>query len=139
MGLSNLSVEYLNYPTQVVFKSAKPVPALFFGVLYHHKRYSPSDFIAVLLMAIGMAAFCMADAAAYEDFSLYGIMLVIAAMLADATSGAVQERWAAGLLALQWIACFVFMFTHGMSVNKYMYVCTHTYLTKNTLFPAGYM
>jgi adenosine 3'-phospho 5'-phosphosulfate transporter B3 len=101
MGLSNLSVEYLNYPTQVVFKSSKPVPALFFGVLYHRKRYSPSDFIAVLLMTVGMVAFCMADASAYEDFSLYGIMLVIAAMLADATSGAVQERWAAESLVLE--------------------------------------
>jgi drug/metabolite transporter (DMT)-like permease len=92
MGLSNLSVQYLNYPTQVIFKSAKPVPTVFFGLLYHHKRYSPSDFIAVVMMTIGMVAFCMADYAAYDEFSLYGIVLVIAAILADATSGAVQEK-----------------------------------------------
>lgn len=92
MGLSNLSVQFLNYPTQIIFKSAKPVPSLMFNALYHKKTYSPSDWIAAGLMAFGMLAFCAADASEYDNFSPYGVVLVICAILADATSGAVQDR-----------------------------------------------
>ena len=33
MGLSNASVPYLNYPTQVMFKSCKLIPVLIGGIL----------------------------------------------------------------------------------------------------------
>ena len=31
MALSNVAVQYLNYPTHILFKSAKPVPTLIVG------------------------------------------------------------------------------------------------------------
>lgn len=33
MGLSNASVGYLNYPTQVIFKCCKLIPVLIGGIL----------------------------------------------------------------------------------------------------------
>ena len=33
MGFSNASLEYLNYPTQVIFKSCKLIPVLIGGIL----------------------------------------------------------------------------------------------------------
>ena len=32
MGLSNVAVQYLQYPTHILFKSAKPIPALLTGL-----------------------------------------------------------------------------------------------------------
>lgn len=33
MGLSNTSLGYLNYPTQVIFKSSKLIPVMIGGIL----------------------------------------------------------------------------------------------------------
>lgn len=92
MGFSNLCVQYLNYPTQILFKSSKAVPTILFGALYHGRRYSPSDFIAISLMMLGMAIFCVTDAATFKHFHPNGIAMVVIAIVADAVSSAVQEK-----------------------------------------------
>uniref|UniRef100_A0A914HEK6 Adenosine 3'-phospho 5'-phosphosulfate transporter 2 n=1 Tax=Globodera rostochiensis TaxID=31243 RepID=A0A914HEK6_GLORO len=40
MGLSNASLGYLNYPTQVIFKCCKLIPVLVGGILIQGKRYA---------------------------------------------------------------------------------------------------
>ena len=42
MGLSNTSVGYLNYPTQVIFKCCKLIPVMIGGVLIQGKEELPS-------------------------------------------------------------------------------------------------
>ena len=37
MGLSNTSVGYLNYPTQVIFKCCKLIPVLIGGIIIQSK------------------------------------------------------------------------------------------------------
>jgi solute carrier family 35 (adenosine 3'-phospho 5'-phosphosulfate transporter), member B3 len=38
VGLSNVACQYLNYPTQVLFKSCKTIPVMLVGVCYLGKR-----------------------------------------------------------------------------------------------------
>uniref|UniRef100_A0A914HKB3 Uncharacterized protein n=1 Tax=Globodera rostochiensis TaxID=31243 RepID=A0A914HKB3_GLORO len=38
MLFSSLALEWVNYPTQVLGKSCKPIPIMLFGVLFAHKR-----------------------------------------------------------------------------------------------------
>lgn len=59
MGLSNASLGYLNYPTQVIFKCCKLIPVLIGGILIQQKRYGPLDFIAALLMCVGLTLFIL--------------------------------------------------------------------------------
>lgn len=59
MGLSNASLGYLNYPTQVIFKCCKLIPVLAGSILIQGKRYGPLDFIAALLMCIGLTLFTL--------------------------------------------------------------------------------
>uniref|UniRef100_A0A915E060 Adenosine 3'-phospho 5'-phosphosulfate transporter 2 n=1 Tax=Ditylenchus dipsaci TaxID=166011 RepID=A0A915E060_9BILA len=61
MGLSNASVGYLNYPTQVIFKCCKLIPVLIGGILIQHKRYGIVDFAAASLMSLGLVMFSLAD------------------------------------------------------------------------------
>jgi drug/metabolite transporter (DMT)-like permease len=68
------------------------VPTILFGALYHGRRYSPSDFIAISLMMFGMAIFCVTDAATFKHFHPNGIGMVVVAIVADAVSSAVQEK-----------------------------------------------
>lgn len=53
MGLSNASVGYLNYPTQVIFKCCKLIPVLIGGILIQGKRYGWIDIGAAMLMSLG--------------------------------------------------------------------------------------
>lgn len=59
MGFSNASLGHLNYPTQVIFKCCKLIPVLIGGILIQGKRYGPLDFIAALLMCIGLTLFTL--------------------------------------------------------------------------------
>lgn len=59
MGLSNASLGYLNYPTQVIFKCCKLIPVLAGSILIQGKRYGPLDFFAALLMCVGLTLFTL--------------------------------------------------------------------------------
>ena len=61
MSLSNASLGYLNYPTQVVFKSCKLIPVLIGGIILQRKRHSVLDFGAAGLMCLGLCIFTLAD------------------------------------------------------------------------------
>lgn len=59
MGLSNSSLGYLNYPTQVIFKCCKLIPVLVGSIIIQGKRYGPLDFTAAILMCIGLTLFTL--------------------------------------------------------------------------------
>ncbi|ELU03367.1 hypothetical protein CAPTEDRAFT_169370 [Capitella teleta] len=92
MGLSNSSLGYLNYPTQVIFKSCKLIPVLIGGIIIQAKRYGCIDVTACLCMSIGLIFFTLADSSVSPTFSLYGILLISLALCADAVIGNVQEK-----------------------------------------------
>ena len=55
------SLQYLNYPTQVIFKSCKLIPVLIGGILIQRKRKGMLDFVAAIVMCLGLALFILAD------------------------------------------------------------------------------
>ncbi|XP_077990937.1 adenosine 3'-phospho 5'-phosphosulfate transporter 2-like [Glandiceps talaboti] len=92
MGLSNTSVGYLNYPTQVVFKCCKLIPVMIGGVLIQGKRYSVIDVTAVMCMSVGLILFTLADVEVSPKFDQTGVILILMALCADAVIGNVQEK-----------------------------------------------
>lgn len=59
MGLSNSSLGYLNYPTQVIFKCCKLIPVLVGSILIQKKQHGPLDFFAATAMCIGLTLFTL--------------------------------------------------------------------------------
>lgn len=59
MGLSNSSLGYLNYPTQVIFKCCKLIPVLIGSILIQKKKHGPLDFLAATVMCVGLTAFTL--------------------------------------------------------------------------------
>lgn len=59
MGLSNSSLGYLNYPTQVIFKCCKLVPVLLGSIVIQKKKHGPFDFLAAIAMCIGLTGFTL--------------------------------------------------------------------------------
>ena len=93
MGLSNQSVGYLNYPTQVMFKSAKLLPVLIGSVFIQQKKPAIAEWFAAVCMSIGIGLFLLADVElALPIFQPFGVILICLALCADAIIGNVQEK-----------------------------------------------
>ncbi|KAJ1346347.1 flavodoxin-like fold protein, variant 2 [Parelaphostrongylus tenuis] len=92
MGLSNASVGYLNYPTQVIFKCCKLVPVLIGGIILQGKKYGLIDVTAAVLMSVGMIMFTLADSQVSPNFDPRGYIMISGALLADAVIGNLQEK-----------------------------------------------
>ncbi|KAF5399490.1 adenosine 3'-phospho 5'-phosphosulfate transporter 2 [Paragonimus heterotremus] len=91
IAFSNASVSYLNYPTQVIFKSCKMIPVLIGGVLVHKKGYTFLEISAVLLMTSGLICFTMVDVTVQPSFTAIGLILVSLALCCDGALGNFQE------------------------------------------------
>ncbi|VDM72279.1 unnamed protein product, partial [Strongylus vulgaris] len=92
MGLSNASVGYLNYPTQVIFKCCKLIPVLIGGIIIQGKRYGCLDVSAAVLMSIGLIMFTLADSHVSPNFDSRGYLMISGALVADAVIGNLQEK-----------------------------------------------
>lgn len=92
MGLSNTSLQYLNYPTQLLFKSCKIIPVMIGGVVLLRKRYSGWEYLSAVLLSLGLIELTFGNA--YSDgihFNLLGTGIICCALFADAFIGNFQE------------------------------------------------
>ncbi|XP_077365679.1 adenosine 3'-phospho 5'-phosphosulfate transporter 2 [Festucalex cinctus] len=92
IGLSNASLGYLNYPTQVIFKCCKLIPVMIGGVFVQGKRYSVIDVAAAVCMSFGLIWFTLADSNVSPNFNVAGVFIISLALCADAVIGNVQEK-----------------------------------------------
>ncbi|CAG7828442.1 unnamed protein product, partial [Allacma fusca] len=92
MGFSNASLGHLNYPTQVIFKCCKLIPVLVGSVLIQGKKYRLLDYLAALIMCLGLIWFTLADTQVSPVFDTIGLAMISSALLCDAIIGNVQEQ-----------------------------------------------
>ncbi|XP_038216659.1 solute carrier family 35 member B1 homolog [Zerene cesonia] len=96
MVSSNMALQWINYPTQVVGKAAKPIPVLILGVLLGKKVYPLRKYFFVLLIVLGVVLFMFKDKAkkVTEESQSLGIgeLLLFLSLTMDGLTGAVQER-----------------------------------------------
>ena len=64
---------YMNYPTQVIFKCCNLIPVMIGGMLIQKKVYNRFDFLAVMLMTIGLIFFTLGDSESSPDFNATGV------------------------------------------------------------------
>ncbi|XP_013189474.1 solute carrier family 35 member B1 homolog [Amyelois transitella] len=95
MVCSIMALQWVNYPTQVVGKAAKPIPVMVLGVLIGHKVYPLKKYLFILLIVIGIVLFMFKDQTRKtEDSQGFGIgeILLLLSLTMDGLTGAVQER-----------------------------------------------
>ncbi|XP_012558247.1 adenosine 3'-phospho 5'-phosphosulfate transporter 2 isoform X1 [Hydra vulgaris] len=92
IGMSNKSLGYVNYPTQVIFKCCKLIPVMLGGIVIQGKRYNLLDFTTCILMSIGLSLFVLADSTVSPEFSYIGVLCLSIALCADAVVGNLQEK-----------------------------------------------
>uniref|UniRef100_T1H6R8 Solute carrier family 35 member B1 n=1 Tax=Megaselia scalaris TaxID=36166 RepID=T1H6R8_MEGSC len=91
---SNLALRWVPYPTQVVGKSAKPIPVMILGVLIGRKSYSWIRYACVLTIVAGVVLFMFKESKTNKETLNTGLgeLLLFLSLAMDGLTGAIQER-----------------------------------------------
>ncbi|GBN78917.1 Solute carrier family 35 member B1 [Araneus ventricosus] len=98
MVSSNMALQHVNYPTQVVGKSCKPIPVMILGVLIGKKKYPLAKYFYVFTIVVGVCLFMYKDKPATsevdDDSPLLGMgeILLLISLTLDGITGAIQDR-----------------------------------------------
>ena len=92
MYFTNWSLQYLNYPTRVLFKSSKLVPTMAMGTVMQARTYTALEYIAATGLVAGIVLFTLGDAELRPAFHPVGIGLILVGVAADAATGNFEER-----------------------------------------------
>lgn len=95
MVLTNLALGKVNYPTQVLVKSAKCVPIIVIGALYFKTKYPWYDYLAVVVITISLSCFNMMQIKTNKAGTvqtLSGVSLLGLSLLCDGLTGPRQDK-----------------------------------------------
>lgn len=151
MVSSNTALSYISYPTQVIGKSAKPIPVLFFGVLIGHRKYPLVKYLIVLLIVAGVILFNYKDGSGRGtgdqqwkllDLIGAGEFLVLLSLTFDGLTGVIQDSlklkhdvralhmmYAVNVISAVYLA--VGMFLSGEGLEAAGFVQRHPYVMLN--------
>ncbi|KAK1158977.1 solute carrier family 35 member B1-like [Acipenser oxyrinchus oxyrinchus] len=96
MVSSNSALQFVNYPTQVLGKSCKPIPVMILGVTILRKKYPMSKYLCVLLIVGGVALFMYKPKKGLpgvdEHAFGFGEMLLLLSLTLDGLTGVAQDH-----------------------------------------------
>eukprot|EP00249_Psilotum_nudum_P022175 c28404_g1_i2 orf=225-1292(-) len=92
-GLTKGSLMFLNYPAQIMFKSTKVLPVMVMGAFIPglRRKYKLYEYISAVMLVAGLIIFTLADAHTSPNFSLFGVAMVLGALVLDSFLGNLQE------------------------------------------------
>ena len=91
-GCSNTSFQFLNYPTQVIFKCCKMIPVLLLGFIIQKKKYNLTEIFAAIVLYLGLTNFILADITVMPNFDYRGIILITISLISEACMENMQEH-----------------------------------------------
>lgn len=91
LGMTNMAMQYVNYPAKTLMKSTRIVFTMLFGVLVTKKRYGLGDYGIVGLMVAGLGIFMHADAKTSAVFQPLGVLMLTISLLCDGAISNVSE------------------------------------------------
>ena len=81
LAMTNLAMQYINYPAKTLMKSSRVVFTMIFGVFITKKSYKLMDYVVVMCMVAGLAIFMHADANSSAVFQPIGVMMLVSKAL----------------------------------------------------------
>ncbi len=91
LGMTNLAMQYVNYPAKTLMKSTRLVFTMLFGVIITKKRYNAADYGIVGLMVTGLALFMHADSTSSAVFQPVGIVMLTISLTCDGAISNMSE------------------------------------------------
>ncbi|XP_011499619.1 PREDICTED: solute carrier family 35 member B1 [Ceratosolen solmsi marchali] len=94
MVSSNMALQFVNYPTQVVAKAAKPIPIMIMGSLIGGKVYSFKKYCFVTLIVTGVVIFMYKDNVPLKTIEGegFGKILLVLSLMMDSLTSTIQEK-----------------------------------------------
>jgi len=77
LGLTNLSMKYLNYPAKTLIKSSRVIFTMMMGILIRKKKYKNSDYAMVAMLVAGLGLFLHADMTTNAVFHPLGVLMLV--------------------------------------------------------------
>jgi solute carrier family 35 (adenosine 3'-phospho 5'-phosphosulfate transporter), member B3 len=90
-ALSNISLNYINFPTKVVFRSCKLIPTMLVAYVLHKKIFTATEYACATAACLGLVLFAAADWETSPSFHPVGLALVSLSVCADAVLPNAQE------------------------------------------------
>ena len=91
LAMTNLAMQYINYPAKTLMKSSRVVFTMLFGILIQRKRYHTADYLIVLCMVGGLVLFMHADANSSAVFHHTGVIMLVISLVCDGAISNVSE------------------------------------------------
>ncbi|VWU52813.1 UDP-galactose transporter, putative [Hepatocystis sp. ex Piliocolobus tephrosceles] len=94
MIATNYSLSHVNFPTQVLVKSAKMIPIVVGGYLFFGKKYPYYDYISVFLITSSLIVFNFLRAQSKKEIhqTTFGILLLCLSLFCDGLTGPRQDK-----------------------------------------------
>lgn len=90
-ALSNWSLNFINFPTKVVFRSSKLIPTMILATVLHKQRFSMTEYACATAICVGLIMFAAADWRTTPSFHPVGLLLVTLSVVADAVLPNAQQ------------------------------------------------
>jgi solute carrier family 35 (adenosine 3'-phospho 5'-phosphosulfate transporter), member B3 len=91
-ALSNMALNYINFPTKVVFRSCKLIPTMMVASVLNKRVFASFEYVCALAVCTGLVLFAAADWTLTPSFHPIGLVLVGLSVCADAILPNAQER-----------------------------------------------
>lgn len=83
LGMTNMAMQYINYPAKTLMKSSRVVFTMLFGACITRKVYHFMDYFIVMCMVAGLAVFMHADANSSAVFQPLGVVMLTVSLVCD--------------------------------------------------------
>jgi len=89
---TNKSLQYINYPMRVMFKSSKLIPVMIMGFFVAERSHTMAEYGTAALLVIAIICFALGDAKESPKFDLSGIFLISIGVMLDAVTSNFEEK-----------------------------------------------
>jgi len=89
LGMTNLSMQFINYPTKTLLKSSRVVFTIITGIVFGRKKYHFLDYVTASLIVLGLAMFLHADSTVAVVFHPAGITFLMISL----TCNGIINNW----------------------------------------------
>ena len=87
-----MALNYINFPTKVVFRSCKLIPTMLVASILNNRIFASFEYACAFAVCIGLVLFAAADWTLTPSFHPIGLLLVFLSICADSVLPNAQER-----------------------------------------------
>ena len=90
-GLTNVSLQYLNYPTQIIFKSMKLITVMIGSLFILRATFTVYEYASALCLVVAACFFSLGDTDVSVELPVKGISIVLLSLVGDSLHSNTQD------------------------------------------------